>query len=663
MKPVPEHLCDLPIPAYIRYLLRLFGSLVLVFTLYRLLFLAVVASNWGLHHATLGSVVHALLIGVRFDTVVACYLLALPFLALSGGDLLGLDIRRTARPTHLFLSVAALPCMLILAADIPWFLQFYSRLNTAALQWTDDRRYMFGMILHEPTFLVHLVPLILGYLCLLFLFNKAIARSTSVPGAIATSMAARRPLRWIAGFLVMGGLLFLGIRGRTSEKSPIQAGTAYFSSDPFLNQLGLNPVFTFFSSLGHRLSAPFTRMDLGDDPDASLRQAAVWLGGQPGLAPSPIAREVVPDAPIDSANVVVILLESMSTFKLGEYGGPQGLMPFLSELRDRSMSFDNAYSAGIHTFNGIWSTLYSFPALYDQQPLQDWLDRRQMGLGNVLRDHGWTTAFFTTHDPEFDNMKGSLLAHGFDRIFSQDDYPSEWVQSTNGVPDHRMFEFAVPQLSTMAKRSPFLAVFMTTSDHKPYILPPGLPFTPRSAQMEDRIVEYVDHALADFFIRASKEPWYRNTVFVLLGDHGINRGHTYDMPLSFHHVPLIFHSPGGLIAPGRVRMPVGQIDVAPTILGALHVPWTNTTLGIDALHEKRPFIFFCADDRVGCLDTTHYFIHRADGHETLFTYEHLSFDDEQERFPEKTRAMKDYAWTMMRATQRLVDLDELDGGK
>lgn len=629
-----------------------------MFTLYRLFFLCVVALAWGAPHGTFGMLLHALAIGLRFDTVVACYLLGVPLVVMSFAAFVDKGQRITARATHLFLCVLALPCMLILAADVPWFLQFNSRLSSAALQWTESSGYMFGMIAEEPSFLIHLVPMVIGYAVLVLLFRRALRRY------LAASTSAREVKgRTAIAFLLTGGLLFLGMRGRTDEKSPIQTGTAYFCDDPFVNQLGLNPVFTFGSSVGHLLSAPYTRVDLGADPDAALRKAAQWIGGQPGLMPSPLARTVKPDAPIDSLNVVVILLESMSTFKLGDYGGPRDLMPFLSGLRERSLSFDNAYSAGIHTYNGIWSTLYSFPALFDQQPMQDWLDRRQQGLGQVLRDHGWTTAFFTTHDAQFDNMEGSLLAHGFDRVYSEDDYPSDQVMSTNGVPDHRMFAYAIPQLSGMAQRSPFLAVMMTTSDHKPYILPPDLPFTPRSTAIGDRIVEYVDHALAAFFAQAEKEPWYRNTVFVLLGDHGINLGHTYDMPLSFHHVPLIMYAPGGQLAPGHVRMPVGQIDVAPTVLGALHVPWTNTTLGIDAQREKRPFICFCADDRVGCLDSTHYFIHRADGHETLYAYEHLSFRDLTDSLPEKARAMKDYAFTLMGATQRLVDLNELDGGK
>ena len=169
--------------------------------------------------------------------------------------------------------------------------------------------------------------------------------------------------------------------------------------------------------------------------------------------------------------------------------------------------------------------------------------------------------------------------------------------------------------------------------------------------------------MARFFELASQEAWYKKTVFVILGDHGVNMGHTYDMPMSFHHTPLIFHVPGGQVSPGRITAPCGQIDVAPTLLGMLNVPWTNTTMGIDIRQRVRPCMYFCADDRIGCIDGEHYFIHRADGHETLYAYADLSTQDLSADRPDKVKALRNYAYSMMQTTQWLVDRDLLDGGK
>lgn len=645
-------LCAVPFPSHLRYLLRAFLTLLGVSTVFRSLLWAVATTTWDLHGSAGSAVAHAFFIGLRFDTVVACYMLALPFLVLSLARLAGARGRWPLVASRAYLALLLLPVVFILAADIPWFLHNYARLSTSALLWMDDAGFAAGMVLGERSFLLYVLPFLGGYALALYGIRP-------LPPPDRT-----RPVLWreALGSALCAGLLFLGMRGRLDEKAPIQTGTAYFSDDPFLNQLGLNPVFTFGSSAEKKVSANRTHVALLDEREA-VWNAMRELGGEQDLLPSPIARRVEPDRPIDSLNVVIILMESMSTFKTGDYGGPIGLTPFLSALRKVSLDCDHAYSAGIHTFNGIYSTLYSFPALYDQQPMEDWLNQRHTGIGNVLRAHGWRTLFCTTHDPEFDNMRGFLTSHGFDRVISEDDYPEEWIASTNGVPDHRMFEFAVPELNALAKTGPFLSVFMTTSDHKPYILPDSLWFEPRSTELEDRIVEYADRSVARFFELASKEPWYEKTVFVILGDHGVNMGHTYDMPMSFHHTPLLFHLPGGQVSPGRITAPCGQIDVAPTLLGMLNVPWTNTTMGIDIRQRVRPCMYFCADDRIGCIDGEHYFIHRADGHETLYAYADLSTQDLSTGRPDKVKALRHYAFSMMQTSQWLVDHDLLDGGK
>lgn len=102
------------------------------------------------------------------------------------------------------------------------------------------------------------------------------------------------------------------------------------------------------------------------------------------------------------------------------------------------------------------------------------------------------------------------MANGFDRVYSELDYPSEWIQSTNGVADHKMFEYAIPQLDKMAaENKPFLSVFMTTSDHGPYIIPKEINFIPKSKELKDQIVEYADWSIEQFINNAKQNPGFR----------------------------------------------------------------------------------------------------------------------------------------------------------
>jgi glucan phosphoethanolaminetransferase (alkaline phosphatase superfamily) len=80
---------------------------------------------------------------------------------------------------------------------------------------------------------------------------------------------------------------------------------------------------------------------------------------------------MVPDSPAKvKHNVVIIIMESMSAAKMTRHGNTNQLTPFLDSISEQGYYFENAYTAGIHTFNGIFSTLFSFPALFRQHPLK-----------------------------------------------------------------------------------------------------------------------------------------------------------------------------------------------------------------------------------------------------------------------------------------------------
>ena len=127
-------------------------------------------------------------------------------------------------------------------------------------------------------------------------------------------------------------------------------------------------------------------------------------------------------------------------------GFEKGLTPFLDSIAAAAWSFDNIWSAGIHTYNGIYSTLTGHPALMKKHPMEQVHVPRIDGLPVMLRRQGYQTLFFTTHDELFDNMSGFLSANGIDRIIGQKDYPAREVKSTMGVPDEFMFRFAIGRL-------------------------------------------------------------------------------------------------------------------------------------------------------------------------------------------------------------------------
>jgi phosphoglycerol transferase MdoB-like AlkP superfamily enzyme len=460
----------------------------------------------------------------------------------------------------------------------------------------------------------------------------------------------RLPVAWsiVASLLLLGGL-FLGMRGKIS-KIPIRVSTAYFCNNPFLNQIGLNPVFTFMKSVEDAGKRANDEVELIDD----LTAYGILTEWQNQPADSTLKAIRLPEG----MNVVLVLMESMSRDKTGLYDAANSLTPCLDSLMRRSMTFSEAWSAGIHTHNGIYSTLYGHPAIMARQMIKNTPIPNMCGLPQRLRDAGYHTYYFMTHDELYDNMQGFLYGNGFERVIGEHSYPKNEVIGTWGVPDHVMFDHVLEHIDSIAAKGPFLATVMTCSDHGPYIVPDGIDF---KAKHDDdklkRIVEYADWAIGRFVRMAEKKAWFENTLFVFVADHGAFIEPEYEMALNYNHVPLLFFAPR-MVEPGRVDRLAMQIDIAPTILAMLGLDPGSTMLGTDLTTHRRKYAYFSADDKIGVVDGELFYLYRVKTQqESLYRYKEKSTDDLIEQEPRRAEAMRRHAFGMTQSSQQMF----LDG--
>ena len=457
-------------------------------------------------------------------------------------------------------------------------------------------------------------------------------------------------------FVPTAALLLLGARGRLEQKSPIRIGTAYFSNHAFPNQLGLNPTYTLIKSIEEELKGNRKEITLMPN-DKAISAAKNYLKIDPtNNYDSPIARIATAGAEQkQKPNLVLVIMESMTADKMGRYGNPDGLTPTLDSLAKISYSFDNTYSAGIHTHNGIFSTLYSYPALMQQHAMKHVVLPEYTGIAKELKKHDYQTIYFTNHDDQFDNVGGFLSANGFETIVSEDDYPDEKVLSTLGVGDDFLFEYAVPKLNQLHKKAkPFFASLMTASDHGPYNIPDDVGFTGKHDDIQKRIVEYADWSIHKFLKLAQKETWFDNTIFVFIADHGNPHFSDYDMPLSYHHVPFIVHAPTLLGTPKAFDEMAGQIDVGPTLIPLMGLSHLNNTLGVDLMKHNRPYMYFSADDKYGCISKDYFLVVRNIGTESLYHYENEDTRNYISEKPELADSMKHYAKSMIQTAQWML---------
>lgn len=137
--------------------------------------------------------------------------------------------------------------------------------------------------------------------------------------------------------------------------------------------------------------------------------------------------------------------------------------------------------------------------------------------------------------------------------------------------------------------------------------------------------------------QAKKQPWYANTVFIFLGDHGLSMGHTYEMPLSYNHVPCMIHQPA-LFKADTISSPCYQPDIPATVMGIIGADYTNKTFGINILKEKHPYVVFSADDKIGCVDADGYYYYKTLSNNETYLRKYKTLDQNNYKESLKSRA-------------------------
>ena len=247
-----------------------------------------------------------------------------------------------------------------------------------------------------------------------------------------------------------------------------------------------------------------------------------------------------------------------------------------------------------------------------------------------------------------------VLLAGYSKVcglISQEDYPKEERVNAFGVPDKYLFDYALTLLNERAKSgAPFFATLLTISNHPPFIIPEW--FKPQTAQPETQIVEYADYCIGHFLAEAQRQPWYDNTLFIILADHGKLVGQSEaELPQSFNHIPLLIFGPG--VNAQRYDGLAMQVDVMPTVLGLLHMSYDYDGFGQDLLRQRRDRVFYTSDTQIVGRDSTACFIYNPQA-ERYFHYEVTTDGQLRPTTPSPHfDALKDYAFSMVQTAEYL----------
>ena len=188
---------------------------------------------------------------------------------------------------------------------------------------------------------------------------------------------------------------------------------------------------------------------------------------------------------------------------------------------------------------------------------------------------------------------------------------------------------------------PFFAAMMTASDHGPYYIPDY--FEPKNTEQKYQITEYADWSLQRFIEMAHEKPWFDNTLFVFVADHGATLDSDYSIPLSYFHTPLVFYMPDKL-QPQVNEAIASQMDVFPTVMGILNKSYINNTFGIDLQNESRKYTYFMGDDKYGVLNHEWLLINKPSEDQIgLYKYQEKEKKNYISDYPELAKEMQKYA--------------------
>lgn len=633
------------VPAHLRFLVAIHVILLGIFSIFRGITLLYNRPSYFFSMDRSLSLMEAFQIGLWFDITVATYALLVPYLLLTLAYFRPREYQRMFAFVRIYCGAVLLVSLVICAADIPYFNFFNSRLTTAAVHWKNNiqvAKFIFTQIEYYPFILIFAAGIWSVGKLIRQLWHQTWVRTYAHHNgrnkALATGMASL--------------LILCGLWGGATPKAP-DMKRAWFSNDGFINQLTLNPVHTWFDSY---FDFKVNIHTIG----AALSKAQRELGVGDQQYASPLAHEHRYAQQARPMNVVLVLLESMSADRMGIYGDPANLTPYLDSLARTSVFFDNCYSNGIHTNAGLYSSLYGMPIMMMQHPMYNGVSEYTQftGLPVTLREKGYQTQFFCTHPKSFDNLDVFLEKNGYDRISDVNDYPQDRVANSWGVGDESLYEHALNTMDSLASDpdgKPFFTTILTITTHPPFTLPAFTKFKPTRTDPIEITYEYADWAVKQFMQNCAQKSWYDNTLFVFVGDHGVNLPTKLDVPLSYNHVPLIFHAPALFNKPEVKHQLANQTDIYPTVMGLLRRDYVQNTMGYDLFREKRPFVLFSQDHKLGVLNEQFLFVARKSGRETLFDYRSGSTTDLSLIHPTLADSMKNYACTQLQVAQWMIE--------
>lgn len=519
--------------------------------------------------------------GASLDAATAGYLTAFPFLLV----LISIWFRKFPLKKILYgyYILAAALISIIFVVDMALYTFWGFKLDASVFLYIDSPK--------EALASVSVGFILLRVLAILLL----IALNSWVLLKITPSVltATRKRIAGTAGMLLLGGVLFIIIRGGVTE-STSNIGQVYFSNEPFLNHSAVNPDFSLLSSMGKSqdFASEFNFFD-------EEKRAALF----DGLYPTTDGDSIIQVLNTKRPNILIILMEGFGGAFVEPLGGLPDVTPHFNRLSKEGIFFTNCYANSFRTDRGTVCTFSGYLGLPTASVMKIPAKSRTLpAIAEGLSKVGYKTDFLYGGDINFTNMKSYLLSTGYQRLTANTDFSlAEQTSNAWGVNDDITFEYLYNQLRNRKEEGPWHTAFLTLSSHEPFEVP--------YHRLEDKIPNafaYTDECLGKFVDRLKQTPAWKDLLVICLPDHGFYypREGSNAMP-RFYHIPLLWLG-GAVKQPMQVDKIMNQTDLAATLLGQLGLEHTAFTFSRNVLGSdyKYPFAFYSFNNGFSFRDST-----------------------------------------------------------
>lgn len=519
--------------------------------------------------------------GLRIDLSMAAYLGVIPFLLWFIHSLFPAQITKkliTGYTAFMLLLVA-----LITTTDLQIYKMWGSKLNAQAIGYLRYPKEAMASMSSSPIF-----PLV-GICAFIFLAGYYLYSTIfkSLSFEVSSRSLALVTLRFFL-FVVFSGVLLLAIRGGTGL-APMNPSFAYFSNHQFANHAALNASWNLMYDLKLYFRHKNNQFIYMSDVEMRERVDRLTAARLPNDTESVLSTS--------RPNIVVVILESWTADVIASLGAEKGIAPYFDELAAKGILFTDFYANGYRTSFGIAAVLSGFPST----PEGSILNRpnkmeRLPTLADRLKANGYSTSFYYGGDTHFDDMNAFFVHSKFGTVTDKSSFQAKDMNSKWGVHDHVIFERVLSDFSR--RPEPFFSAMLTISSHEPFEVPMKTVFTGNGqpAQFKNA-VHYTDKSLKSFIEKAQTQPWFKNTLFVFVADHGcalpLNRPNAF-VPERYR-IPLLLYGEVIKKEYRGTRKPTtgSQSDISATILAQLQIKYDDFSWSNNLFNSNRTnFAFY-----------------------------------------------------------------------